>query len=109
MSVFINTLAYANYNDIYIADIEYDWIKKTEVEKEAIVSEISDVILKNIEEKPSLKADMQNMLKDKEYKKHYLAASAGYKECGDFNISAFYAKRGKHIYMYALQDKKDML
>ena len=30
----------ANYNDIYIADIQYDWINKTDVEKEAIISEV---------------------------------------------------------------------
>ena len=47
------------------------------------------------------------MVKDKEYRMHYYAASAGHKECGDYNISAFYAKRGKYIYMYGLQDKKD--
>ena len=33
----IQSLAYANYNDIYIADIQYDWIRKTDVEKEAIL------------------------------------------------------------------------
>ena len=37
-------IVFANYNDIYIADIQYDWIKKTEVEKEAIISEIHDII-----------------------------------------------------------------
>ena len=25
--------AFANYNDVYIADIQYDWINKSEVEK----------------------------------------------------------------------------
>ena len=28
--------------------------------------------------------------KDKNHKEHYLAASAGYKEYGEYNISAFY-------------------
>ena len=32
----IQNLAFANYNDIYIADIQYDWIQKSEVEKEFI-------------------------------------------------------------------------
>ena len=39
--------ALANYNDIYIADIQYDWINKTEVEKEAIISEVHDIIFEN--------------------------------------------------------------
>ena len=41
------TLVFANFNDIYIADIQYDWINKTEVEKEAIISEVHDIIFEN--------------------------------------------------------------
>jgi hypothetical protein len=37
-----------------------------------------------------------------------MAASAGYKEYSNYNISAFYYKKQKNIYMYALQDKKDL-
>ena len=37
-------IAFANYNDIYVADIQYDWINKSEVEKEAIISEVHDII-----------------------------------------------------------------
>ena len=37
-------ISFANYNDIYIADIQYDWINKTEIEKEAIINEIHDII-----------------------------------------------------------------
>lgn len=103
-------LAFANFNDIYIADIQYDWIDKSEVEKETIVSEIRDIIFENGELKKieDFKSQFKDKLQDKNYREHYFAASAGKKEINDYNISAFYYKKQKHIYMYALQDKKDV-
>ncbi|MBQ4115117.1 hypothetical protein IJD34_06900 [bacterium] len=106
--LFINQTAFANYNDIYIADIQYDWINKAEVEKESIISEIRDIIFETeVVKQEGFKTQFKDRLKDKLYKEHYLAASAGYKEYKDYNISAFYYKKQKHIYMYAIQDKKD--
>lgn len=104
------SLTFANYNDIYIADIQYDWINKTEVEKESIISEVHDIIFENgaLPKQEDFKSQFKDKLKDKNYREHYLAASAGYKEYNEFNISAFYYKKQKHIYMYALQNKKDI-
>lgn len=106
----IQTISFANYNDIYIADIQYDWIQKTEVEKEAIISEIKDIIFENgeITKKEKFRQELKEQNKDKNHLEHYYAASAGYKELKDNNISAFYFKNQKHIYMYALQNKKDL-
>lgn len=108
--LFTHNLANANYNDIYIADIQYDWIKKTNIKKEAIISEIHDIIFENgaFEKQKDFKKDFKDKIQDKEYKQHYMAASAGYEEYKDYNISAFYYKKQKFIYMYALQDKKDI-
>ena len=44
MLVYSQLAVFANYNDIYILDIKYDWINKSMVEKEAIISEIKDII-----------------------------------------------------------------
>ena len=100
---------FANYNDIYIADIQYDWINKSEVEKEAIISEVKDIIFETpIEKQKDFKEQFKDKLKDKNHQDNYYAASAGYKELGDYNLSAFYYKKMKNIYMYALQDKKDV-
>ena len=100
---------FANYNDIYIADIQYDWINKSEVEKEAIISEVKDIIFETpIEKQKDFKEQFKDNLKDKNHLDNYYAASAGYKELGDYNLSAFYYKKMKNIYMYALQDKKDV-
>ena len=103
------TISYANFNDIYIADIQYDWINKSLLEKEAIIEEVRDIIFndKNISKLNNLKAQYKDYLKDKKHKEHYLAASAGYKEFDNYNISAFYYKKQKHIYMYAIQNKTD--
>ena len=103
------TIAFANYNDIYIADIQYDWINKSEVEKEAIISEIHDIMFENdLVKQKGFKKDFKDRLKDKDHINHYMAASAGYKEYKDYNIAAFYVGKNKNIYMYALQDKKDV-
>lgn len=105
----VQSLAFANYNDVYIADIQYDWIDKSMVEKEAIISEIRDIIFKDeVTKIEDLKVQFKDKLKDKEHLDHYYAASAGYEEYGDYNLSAFYYGKQKHIYMYALQDKKDL-
>ena len=103
------SIANANYNDIYIASIEYDWINKNEVEKEAIINEVHDILFENDFSKvKGFRKDYKDKIKDKEYKEHYIAAASGYKEYKDYNISAFYYKNQKHIYMYGLQDKKDV-
>ena len=88
-------LAFANFNDIYIADIQYDWINKSEIEKETIISEVRDIIFENgeITKQEDFKLQFKDILKDKNYKEHYFAASAGYKEYKDYNISAFYYKK----------------
>ena len=107
---FAQGIALANFNDIYIADIQYDWINKSEIEKETIISEVRDIIFENgeLSKQKDFKSQFKDKLKDKNYREHYFAASAGYKEYKDNNISAFYYKKQKHIYMYALQDKKDI-
>ena len=104
------TVVFAGYNEVYIADIQYDWINKSELEKEEIIKEVHDIIFENesLEKQNDLKSQFKDKLKDKDYKEHYFAASAGYKEYKDYNISAFYYKKQKHIYMYALQNKKDI-
>ncbi len=110
-SLFLSqALAFANYNDIYIADIQYDWINKSEVEKEAIITEIHDIIFADgeITPKEAFRNQLKDILKDKNHLDHYYAASAGHKDFNENNITAFYYKKQKYIYMYALQNKKDL-
>ena len=107
--LFFQTAAFASFNDVYIADIKYDWINKSALEKEAIISEVKDIIFETpLDKQKNFKAQFKDRLKDKNHLENYYAASAGYKEFKDNNISAFYYKKMKNIYMYALQDKKDV-
>ena len=100
--------AFANYNDVYVADIQYDWINKSELEKEAMIAEVHDIIFENkVEKKKDLKSIFKDRLKDKNHLENYMAAAAGYKEYKENNISAFYYKKMKNPIMYALQDKQD--
>ena len=109
IALLLQTSVWANFNDIYIANIQYDWINKTEVEKEAIISEVHDIIFENpVEKQKDFKSQFKDRLKDKNHVENYMAASAGYKEYKGNNIAAFYYKNMKNIYMYALQDKKDV-
>ena len=101
--------AFANYNDIYVADIQYDWIDKDELAKDAMINEVHDIIFENpVNRRTDLKTLFADKLKDKNHLDNYLAASAGYEEFKGNNISAFYYKKMAHLYMYALQDKKDL-
>lgn len=102
-------MAWANLNEIFVADIQYDWINKSEVEKEAIIAEVHDIIFTEpLEKDKDMHKNFKSRLKDKQFREHYLAASAGYKEYKEQNIAAFYYKNQKNIYMYALQDKEDL-
>ena len=103
------TAVFASFNDVLIADITYDWINKTEVEREAIIQEVKDIIFEQpVEKQKDFRSQFKDRLKDKNFLENYMAASAGYKEYKGNNISAFYFKKMKSLYMYALQDKKDV-
>jgi len=109
LCMLIPLTASANFNDVYVANIQYDWINKTALEKEAMISEIHDIIFgeQTLEKRTDLKTLFKDKLKDKNHLDNYLAAAAGYKEYKGNNISAFYYKRMKNPFMYALQDKAD--
>ena len=103
------TVVFASFNDVLIADITYDWINKSEVEREAIIQEVKDIIFEQpVEKQKDFRSQYKDRLKDKNFLENYMAASAGYKEYKGNNISAFYFKKMKSLYMYALQDKKDV-
>ena len=103
------TVVFASFNDVLIADITSDWINKSEVEREAIIQEVKDIIFEQpVEKQKDFRSQFKDRLKDKNFVENYMAASAGYKEYKGNNISAFYFKKMKSLYMYALQDKKDV-
>jgi len=105
---FIPLCTFANLNDVHVANIEYDWINKSALEKEAMIKEIHDIIFETeLTKRHDLKSLFRHKLKDENRLENYLAASAGYKEFKGNRISAFYYKKMKNPFMYALQDMKD--
>ncbi len=44
IALFLPITVFADFNNVYILDIKYDWINKSVVEKEAIISEVHDII-----------------------------------------------------------------
>jgi len=107
----LQTAVLANLHDIYIADIQYDWIEKSYKERQVIIEEVKNIIFKDSEitKIENFKSQFsKDILKDKNNYENYLAASAGYKEYKNNNIFPFYFKNQKNIYMYALQNKEDL-
>ena len=104
LTLMVPLSVFANYNDIYVADIEY----KDEVAKEDMITEVHDILFEvPVKKRMDLKTLFKKKLKDKNHLDNYIAASAGYKEYKGNNISAFYYKRMASPFMYALQDKQD--
>lgn len=98
----------ADYHKVLVADIQYDWINKSALEKEEIITEIHDIIFTStVDVRTDLKTLFKDKLKDKNYLENYMAAAAGYKEYKENNISAFYYKKMTKPFIYVLQDKKD--
>ena len=103
------TVVFANLNDVVIGNIEYDWINKKEIEKEAIISEVHDILFeKDVSKIKGFRKELKGKIKDKSHWDNYIAAASGRKEYNGNNISAFYYKNQKNIYMYATQNKKDL-
>ena len=100
---------FADEHKALIANIQYDWLNKSEMQKDEIINEIHDEIFKEpVVIRKDLKELFKDRLKDKNHYENYMAASAGYEEFNGNNISAFYYKKMIHLYMYALQDKTDL-
>ena len=64
------TLTLASYTDLFIANIEYDWINKTALEKEEIIKEIYDIIFEEqgeITTQNDFRSQIKDRLKDKKH------------------------------------------
>ena len=87
-----------------------NWDNISQQERENSVEQIKTVIFGNTSKEKKLKdfkLIYKDYLKDKNYKKHYLVASSGYKEYKEYNISAMYYKKMSTVCIYALQPKKN--
>ena len=101
--------SFADLENVLVGNIQYDWIDKDELAKEEMIQEVRYMMFSNkLEKRRDLKKLFYDKLKDKNYIENYKAASEGLKEYKDNNISAFFYKKLPYLYMYGLQDKKDL-
>lgn len=97
---------------LFTGSIEFNWDEITQEEREENIKQMqTNIFGENLPEKKirmeDFKTKYKDYLKDKDYKKHYMVAAAGYKEYKDYNISAMYFKKMSSLYMYGLQKKDD--
>jgi len=101
--------AFADLENVLVGNIQYDWIDKDELAKEEMIQEVRDIVFENkLEKRKDLKKLFYDKLKDKNHIENYKAASEGLKEYKENFISAFFYKKMPYLYMYGLQDKKDL-
>ncbi len=97
---------------LFQGSIVFNWDEITQEERDEDIRQMQKNIFgETLPEKKikmeEFKVKYKDYLKDKDYKKHYMAAAAGYKEYKEYNISAMYFKRMNSLYMYGLQKKDE--
>lgn len=104
-------LALPAFSETLEGGIDFDWISKTQLQRDENIQTIQNILFADSVvlkyPKNELKSKYANLLKDKEYKEHYIAISNGKTEDEDKNYSGFFMKNG-WLYMYAFQYKKDL-
>lgn len=94
------------------ATVSFNWDTITQEERDENIEQVRKFIFGDTVEKKRLKdfkEKYKDYLKDRNYKTHYMVASAGYKEYKEYNISAMFYKNMSTLYMYALQPKEDLM
>ena len=99
-------------NFLFQGSVVFNWDEITQEErdedsKQMQINIFGDKLPEKKIRMEDFKTKYKDYLKDKDYKKHYMAAAAGYKEYKEYNISAMYFKRMNSLYMYGLQKKDD--
>ncbi len=99
-------------NFLFQGSVVFNWDEITQEERDEDIKQMQiNIFGDKLPEKKirmeDFKTKYKDYLKDKDYKKHYMAAAAGYKEYKEYNISAMYFKRMNSLYMYGLQKKDD--
>jgi len=109
---FTHLAAFADYEDFYYGNIEYNWDTLTQTERDSSIAQIYSILFGNDcvikYQKKDFKQKYADYLKDKQVKEHYYAAAAGRKELGNVNLSAFYHPKFNTFYMYGIQYKDNL-
>lgn len=108
---FLGTFILPSFANDYVlkGSTTLNWDTISQEEREESIEQIKNYIFKDsqIEKKQKdFKQIYKDFLKDKNYKKHYIVASSGYKEYKEYNVAAMYYKKMSTVCIYALQPKK---
>ena len=90
--------------------VTFDWLTITQQQRDEAVEKYKSIVFEGFEgnyTKEEFRQKYADFLKDREYKKHYMLAAEGFKETGEYNISAFHT-RGGVLIIYAIQYKNNL-
>ena len=91
---------------------EFDWALLSKQEKNERISNIFKLMFPDGKTKNYTRKEFKTMFKpywkDKEYKTHYDALEAGYRDYKNVKLEPYYYKDSGTMYMYALQYKNNL-
>ncbi len=112
LSIFINIPALSEENFILQGKVNFDWAEKSQFERDLQIEEIKNTIYKDefVKKYPkkAFKSDYADFLKDKNYKSNYFILKSGKNETKDANLSGFFSKNEKILFIYGIQYKNNI-
>ena len=90
--------------------VTFDWLTITQEQRDAAVENYKSIVFADSETgytKKEFREKYSELLKDKDYQKHYMLAAEGFTETKDYNICAFHT-RGGILMIYAIQYKNNL-
>ncbi len=112
LSIFVNIPALSEENFILQGKVNFDWAEKSQFERDLQIEEIKNTIYKDefVKKYPkkAFKSDYADFLKDKNYKSNYLTLKSGKNETKDANLSGFFSKNEKILFIYGIQYKNNI-
>ena len=112
LSIFVNIPALSEENFILQGKVNFDWAEKSQFERDLQIEEIKNTIYKDefVKKYPkkAFKSDYADFLKDKNYKSNYFTLKSGKNETKDANLSGFFSKNEKILFIYGIQYKNNI-
>lgn len=90
--------------------VTFDWLTITQEQRDQAVEHYKSIVFSDSQgdyTKKDFRTKYEKMLKDTQYKKHYMLAAEGFKETDEYNICAFHT-RGGILVIYAIQYKDNL-
>lgn len=109
--VFILSPSIAAEQNIINGQVNFDWLTKSQLERDTNIEEIKAKILDNGDIQAYTKKDFKNTyrnyLKDADFKKHYTQILSGVKHTETEDLAGFFAFNDRVLYAYAIQYKNN--